>query len=211
KEIVDLKNVDLKVSRVAQLDADLLDNELKEILSTKLFTAVSLFKSDIKTMYEPELVLGLQSVLFYFSFRGKFKASYGAMLQNLRFQNDFSPKNFTTTSISDPTLLQVSLYGVLTIGGQYLWSKWLNSGVGGGWGDEVNSQTTKYKIYKAISSLEKWVKLINLIHFLHFIYNGRYRGIIERILGLRLVPARKAGIRQLNFEFLNRQMVWDGF
>lgn len=39
----------------------------------------------------------------------------------------------------------------------------------------------------------------------------RFRTLIDRILGMRMVYAQKSLNRQVSFEFLNRQMVWHAF
>lgn len=44
----------------------------------------------------------------------------------------------------------------------------------------------------------------------HFRF-GRFRTLIDRVLGMRLVYAQKSQNRQVSFEFLNRQMVWHAF
>lgn len=39
----------------------------------------------------------------------------------------------------------------------------------------------------------------------------RYRTLIDRMLGLRLVYRQRNFARQVSFEFLNRQLVWEAF
>ena len=40
---------------------------------------------------------------------------------------------------------------------------------------------------------------------------SRYRTIVDRLLGMRLVPARRLVKRDVSYEFMNRQMVWHAF
>lgn len=47
--------------------------------------------------------------------------------------------------------------------------------------------------------------------FLVFLFNGRYRTLIDRILRLRLAPSVSQVSRDVNFEYLNRQLVWHAF
>lgn len=47
--------------------------------------------------------------------------------------------------------------------------------------------------------------------FLVFLFNGRYRTLIDRILRLRLAPPISQISRDVNFEYLNRQLVWHAF
>ena len=44
-----------------------------------------------------------------------------------------------------------------------------------------------------------------------FLFNGHYRTLLDRILGLRLAPSRSQLSRQVSFEYLNRQLVWHAF
>ena len=48
-------------------------------------------------------------------------------------------------------------------------------------------------------------------YFLVFLFNGRYRTLIDRILRLRLAPPVSQVSRDVNFEYLNRQLVWHAF
>lgn len=43
------------------------------------------------------------------------------------------------------------------------------------------------------------------------INTSRYRTIADRLLGLRLVPARLLTTKSVSYEFMNRQMVWHAF
>lgn len=47
--------------------------------------------------------------------------------------------------------------------------------------------------------------------FLVFLFNGRYRTLIDRIIRLRLAPPVSQVSRDVNFEYLNRQLVWHAF
>ena len=47
--------------------------------------------------------------------------------------------------------------------------------------------------------------------FLVFLVNGRYRTLLDRILRLRLMPPSSQVSREVNFEYLNRQLVWHAF
>ena len=39
----------------------------------------------------------------------------------------------------------------------------------------------------------------------------RYRTLTDRLLQMRLIPARKLVKRNVSYEFMNRQMVWHAF
>jgi len=51
---------------------------------------------------------------------------------------------------------------------------------------------------------------LNFINFILFLYDGKYVTPANRLLGLRLVyQATRA--RSVSFEFMNRQLLWNGF
>jgi peroxin-2 len=65
---------------------------------------------------------------------------------------------------------------------------------------------------KKISSLiEATLKLFALWNFVLFLVRGRYPTILERILGLHMVPSRPAGLQEPSTEYTNREELWHGF
>ena len=53
--------------------------------------------------------------------------------------------------------------------------------------------------------------IIYFLHFSSFWSFVRYRSLVDRVLCLRLVYVRRQMNRQVDFDFLNRQLVWQGF
>lgn len=66
-----------------------------------------------------EIELALRAILFKLSVWDH-NASYGAALQNLKYTDSRSAGPVH----SNPTRWQKTLYGLLTVGGNYAWSKW---------------------------------------------------------------------------------------
>lgn len=108
------------------------------------------------------------------------------------------------------TQTQKIAYGVLTVGGQYIWSRANRYITARGWG-ELDESDHRNKIYNVLQTGEKYWKGFSLVNFLVFLWNGRYRTLIDRMLAMRLVYSKKSMNRQVSFEFLNRQMVWHAF
>jgi peroxin-2 len=67
------------------------------------------------------------------------------------------------------------------------------------------------EVWRKLNALEMYVKLAQMINFLVFIVNGRYRNIADRIMGMRLIFARRLMLRQVSFDYMNRELVWNGF
>ncbi len=184
----------------------------------------------MKERFEPELLALLNLTLFKLSIYNS-STTYGAQLQNLKYRNERmhkgsckctwrKKKNFVpityiqkVESIAKDaplTKAQKISYGILTVGGQYAWTRISRIATNKGWG-ELEEDDIRNKIYKLLQYGEKYWKLFSLINFLVFLWNGKYRMLIDRLLSMRLVYSKKSMNRQVSFEFLNRQMVWHAF
>ncbi|KAI8377900.1 Pex12 amino terminal region-domain-containing protein [Radiomyces spectabilis] len=211
RSMASLPTSSLKVMRVSQLDSDILDFELFDILKQQLWNALELFKPTFKESLEPELLAILNFVLFKLSVYDS-SATYGAQLQNLKYRNEWKHGGALESIATDAPLTKTQkiIYGVLTVGGQYAWTRLNRLVTIRGWG-ELDETDMRYKFYRLLQAGEKYWKAFSLLNFLVFLYNGKYRTLIDRILAMRLVYAKKSLNRQVSFEFLNRQMVWHAF
>ena len=74
---------------MSQLDAELLDAELLNMLVEPVKASLAQIRSTLPDSLEPEILALLRLVLYKYSIwdRG---ASYGAMLQNLRYRNEWA-------------------------------------------------------------------------------------------------------------------------
>lgn len=171
--------------RVNQLDASLLDSELLEQLKTKLFDAFKFYGPAVKEDYEPELMLVLKALLFKFTIWDH-STTYGAKLQNLVLVN-----SSTKRPICHKTR---ALYGVITILGPYVWLK-----------------LHERRIF-SVEFLDRASLLWNaatLLNFLAFIFSGNYLTFVLRVLGARFAAVDRHSIRNVNYEFQNRQLIWN--
>ncbi|KAI9870922.1 MAG: peroxisome assembly protein (Peroxin-2) [Pleopsidium flavum] len=191
--------------RVGQVDAELLDEELQDLFKAQVGEALKYFGSHLRDEWSSEILLGLRAVLFKLTIWDH-NATYGAALQNLRY-TDARNRSPAHTS---PTRWQKSLYGVLTVGGRYVWNKWedwLVDQEGG-----YDEPTARVRLLSRISSLASTTHSVAAFaSFLIFLVNGRYRTLLDRILRLRLAPPSSQVSREVSFEYLNRQLVWHAF
>jgi len=67
------------------------------------------------------------------------------------------------------------------------------------------------KLWVLLTRLETAYKLLSMINFVLFLIKGEYRSIIDRILQMRLVYIHPGVSRTVNFDYMNRQLVWHGF
>lgn len=193
--------------RVGQVDAELLDEELLNLLKNQAGQGLRLFGAHLKDDYGAEISLALRSILWKLSIWDH-GASYGASLQGLKYI-DAREKN--PAARAEATALQRAAYGLLTVGGRYAWTRWE---------DHLSSIENSYDIEPSplIQRLSRLTTFFSTSHniaaftsFLIFLYNGKYRTLTDRILRMRLVPSSNQTSREVSFEFLNRQLVWHAF
>lgn len=105
--------------RVGQVDAELLDEELLELLKGQVGEALKLLGSHLRDEWSSEISFALRVALFKLSIWDH-DASYGAALQNLRYTD----ARHTGPVPKPPSRWQKASYGLLSAGGCYAWDKW---------------------------------------------------------------------------------------
>ncbi|KAL8818078.1 MAG: hypothetical protein Q9223_003208 [Gallowayella weberi] len=109
----------LPAFRVGQVDAELLDEELLDLLRGQFGQALKYFGSHLRDEWSSEILLALRAILFKLSIWDH-NASYGAALQNLQYTD----ARHDGPLLSAPTRWQKASYGSLSVGGRYAWEKW---------------------------------------------------------------------------------------
>ncbi|KAF9164302.1 peroxisome assembly protein (Peroxin-2) [Actinomortierella ambigua] len=214
RQLASFPSPPLRIMKVSQLDAELLDDELLETMKDQLWSAFALFKASsptIKERVKPELTLLLNLVMYKFSVYDM-GATYGSQLQNLVYRNERKHKGGLQSTATDAPLTQNQkiAYGVVTVGGSYLTERLNRIVTEQGWG-ELPDDNIKKRVWTVLQKTGGAFRILSLLNFLAFLYSGKYRSILERVLSMRLVYAQRASNRQASFEFLNRQMVWHAF
>lgn len=90
---------ELRVQRVGQLDANLLDQELAELLIEPVKAALRKASPALEKRRNEDIYLILRLILFKFSIYDH-NATYGAMLQNLKYRNEWAHHSHCTYSCS---------------------------------------------------------------------------------------------------------------
>lgn len=201
----------LHVHRVSQLDADLLDQELAELLADPVRAALRLVRPTFESNTEPELFLVLRLILYKFSVYDR-GATYGAMLQNLRYRNEWAHQKGLQSTARDMPLapMQLALYPLLTIVVPYAYKRARMYMSAHAYSD-APADSQEYFVWSMLEHSAKAWNVVSLINFALFLWNGRYRTVADRVLGMRLTYASRALSRNVSFEFLNRQLVWNAF
>lgn len=192
--------------RVGQVDAELLDDELLELLKGQVGEGLKYFGSHITDNWGPEILLALRCILFKLSIWDQ-NASYGAHLQGLRYTDARS----NAPNRPPPSKWQKAAYGVLSVGGRYAWTKW-ESYLLSAQEDYTRPESPQFKLLSSLTErFNSFHDVASLASFLVFLVNGRYRTITDRLLRLRLTPTSHSTSREVSFEYLNRQLVWHAF
>lgn len=191
--------------RVGQVDAELLDEELLELLKRQVGDALKYYGPHLRDEWSQEILLTLRAVIFKLSIWDN-DASYGASLQNLRYTD--ARKH--GASQANPTKWQKVFYGLFTVVGRYGWEKWE------GWLAEQEGgyslPSDKVQLFSRLTTLASTTHSIAaFLSFLVFLVNGRYRTLTDRLLRLRLASPVNQVNREVSFEYLNRQLVWHAF
>jgi peroxin-2 len=155
--------------------------------------------------WEAEISLALRAVLFKLTVWDH-DATYGAALQNLRYTD----ARRDGPGLVPPSKWQKGLYGLVTVGGRYLWAKWE---------DWLLEQDDGFEgPSPGAQRLARWSSTLSTMHasaafasFLVFLLHGRYRTLLDRVLRMRLAPPTSQVSREVSFEYLNRQLVWHAF
>ncbi|KAJ1671881.1 peroxisome assembly protein (Peroxin-2) [Coemansia sp. RSA 1694] len=188
-------------SRVSKLDADLLDDELTDMLREPVSKAMSLLRPQLVDKHRLEIDTAIRAVLFWLSAgSASRRATYGQSLQNLTYESGGQRD----------VLRRLRMFGALSIGGAYAWSKLTSYMSMSGWADAPQGSMRR-KVWRVLDRLERATRVATLLNFLAFVATGQYKTLLERLLGLRLVYARPQVTHSVSFEFLNRQLVWHAF
>ncbi|KAK9479063.1 Pex12 amino terminal region-domain-containing protein, partial [Lipomyces japonicus] len=193
--------------RVGQLDASLLDHDLVDILKGQILDSIKFFNSSWRDKYEAEIFLFLKVLLWKVTV-WDYSATYGGLLQNLRIIDARSAK-LSKGLFHSPSRLQKIGLGFFVIFGDYLWQKILNFADN----EEQEHSTSLFsrRWQRLLHKADATYETLSFLNFIAFLYNGKYPTLVYRLFRLRLVSSSRSLSREVSFEFLNRQLVWDEF
>lgn len=105
---------------------------------------------------------------------------------------------------------QLVLYPIITILLPYVYAKG-RVYMGEHHFDQAPRESAEFVVYSLSQHWQRVWNLVSLVNFGLFLWNGKYRTLTDRMLGMRLTYANRALHRNVSFEFLNRQLVWNAF
>ncbi|KAI7792386.1 peroxisome biogenesis factor 2 [Triplophysa rosa] len=189
-----------RVLRISQLDAFELDGALEQLVWSQFTQCFQHFKPGLLTPVEPELKALLQLLLWRFTVYSN-SATVGQSLLNIRYKDARVPGHKYR-----PMSRQKKLwFALLTVGEKWLkersHSLFLNH----------PAESSIHKARKLLSVVMGLTKAASLVNFLLFLQTGTFPTLTERLLRVQPVFIRPQGPRDVNFQFLNRELLWHGF
>jgi len=197
------------IMRASQMDAGRLDVELTSMLQEQFMKAFTWVQPRLLNALRPELTLLLDYLIFHFSV-WKGKPTPGSALMNLRYRDESGQAQVGgRTGVEGPglSLRQRIGWGAAFVFGRYAWGRLESVATACHWGDQGQASLA-YRSWRTMQWMEGAYKIASLLNFVTFLRFGRYRNLAERVLQSRLVYKRASMPRALNFEYLNRQLVW---
>lgn len=183
------------VLRVSQLDAIEFDDELMSVFQQQF---VAIFRSlpfHFITRFKPELKLFIRWLVWKYSVYDS-NSTFGQRMMNLQYNTEGAGKSLTLRH-------RFGLFLFLVI------AEWMK--------DRLHIllsfllQAPPSFVQKILDSTIACVKLLSLLNFILFLLYGTYPTVRERLLGLTLSPSRPQTLRQLSYDFMNREIIWHGF
>ncbi|XP_068839974.1 peroxisome biogenesis factor 2 isoform X1 [Capricornis sumatraensis] len=188
-----------RVLRISQLDALELNKALEQLVWSQFTQCFHGFKPGLLARFEPEVKAFLWLFLWRFTIYSK-NATVGQSVLNIQYQNDLSPN----LSYQPPSRNQKLWYAVCTIGG-----KWLEERCYDLFRNRHIASFRKAK--QCVNLVVGLLKLGGLINFLIFLQRGKFATLTERLLGIHSVFHKPQSVRELGFEYMNRELLWHGF
>ncbi|XP_027032382.1 peroxisome biogenesis factor 2 [Tachysurus fulvidraco] len=189
-----------RVLRISQLDAFELDDALEQLVWSQFARCFQHFKPGLLTRVEPELKALLQLLVWRFTvYSGS--ATVGQTLLNIRYHNTLiAGQKYRSLSKK-----QKLWFALLTVGEK--WLKERSHSLLIRHGTHPGSQ----KVRQALALVSSVGKVASLLNFLLFLQSGTFPTLTERMLGVRPVFVRDQSGREINFHYMNRELLWHGF
>ncbi|XP_066110915.1 peroxisome biogenesis factor 2-like [Saccopteryx bilineata] len=188
-----------RVLRISQLDALELNKALEQLLWSLVTQCFHSFQPGLLARFEPELKALLWLFLWQFTDYSK-NATVGQSVLNIQYKNDFS----LTLGFQPPSKKQKLWYAVRTVGGTWLDERCYDL--------FRNRHLASFgKAKQCVNVLVGLLKLGGLINFLIFLQRGKFATLTERVLGIRSVFCKPQHVREVGFDYMNRELLWHGF
>ena len=178
------EEVGYRVLRVNQTDAAYLDSELMQLLQAQLKKIFVYFSYNVVDTFRPEMDAFFFLLVYRFTIHMD-RPTPGSKLQGLTYTNGlrFRLSDGHNDIVRPLQRWQKAGYALLSIGGGWAWSRLGRFATARNWSGEPESDI-HHRIWRVMQRLETAFKICTLANMLHFLAGGRYRSVVERLLGM---------------------------
>ncbi|XP_076626311.1 peroxisomal biogenesis factor 2 [Colletes latitarsis] len=170
------------VSRVNQIDAVQLDEEIYKVLRSQTKKITEYQPVGNIDRWQPEIDALLKFFVWFFSLR-RGKSTFGQQLLNLHYERIDRTKSI--------------LYLILTIGPAYVRDRI----VAGASSQSLNT------FFDRVANVAKLLEFINLLIFLH---RGTQPRVVEYLLGISSHSTTTHKPRNIGYSYMTRELLWHG-
>ncbi|XP_039983169.1 peroxisome biogenesis factor 2 isoform X2 [Xiphias gladius] len=199
------------VLRISQLDALELDSALEQLVWTQFSQCFQNCRPGLLTSLEPELRALLQLLLWRFTLYSS-SATVGQSLLSLHYHSTLS---------SSPHYKPLSRRQKLGLALFTLCPSWLQEryhnlllclGLCSAGPVYVRiSGLLQQGLRSCLTLVSSIAQLARLINFLVFLRKGCHPVLAERIVGAQAVFSKSRAVRDITYQYMNRELLWHGF
>ncbi|KAG7197818.1 hypothetical protein KM043_001632 [Ampulex compressa] len=176
------------VSRVNQIDAAQLDDEIYKVLRSRVKEITKYRSLGKLERWESEIDVALKFLVWNFSLRTG-KSTFGQQLLNLHYVKIDRIKSV--------------LYFVLTALPTYLREKLANNRL-------AAEDGTRQRLRSIVESCANVVKLLEFVNALIFLNRGIQPRIVEYLLGISSASVTTHKPRNIGYSYMTRELLWHG-
>ncbi|XP_034939149.1 peroxisome biogenesis factor 2 [Chelonus insularis] len=173
------------VSRINQLDALQLDNEIDRIILSRTTEIFQYFMPKVIQSFHPELNAVLRTAIGVFSL-SKNKSTFGQKLLDLNFLHLSRTK--------------ATLFLIFSIFPKYLKDRYLDE----------NRITEQKNIQKYVEKIINSLRILNLVNLLFFLNQAKYPTLVDRTLGITHQNTVNHKARTIGYSYMTRELLWHG-
>lgn len=174
------------VSRVNQLDADLLDKEISKIIHEQLGNVYKELPPGILSRFQPEVDCILKTMIWIASIQRN-HSTFGQQILAITYHKDQLTRN------------KLILHYLLTIFAPYV-------------RDGAHLRlTNQLLIQKTISWIDCFVRVFTVINFFRFLKVGVYPSLTDYCLQWSHGSKSGTKMRNVGYAYMNRELIWTGF
>ncbi|XP_014214346.1 peroxisome biogenesis factor 2 [Copidosoma floridanum] len=180
------------VSRINQLDAVQLDNEIYKVLRGQAEEVTKYFAPGKAVKWKPEIDVLVKYLIWNYSLK-KNSTTFGQQLLNLSYKNLDRRKALLLFVLSSvPNYLRERF-----INENFIFSRLPTA-----------YQRSRYKGY--VDQVDNFLHLLNFIWSFFFLYYGNQSRFVEKILGLRNYSSDMNRPRSIGYSYMTRELLWHG-